>query len=268
MQKRNYDFVASIGEVCACAGILNNLSLRQESSPFDWVGCIEFKQRIEFILNGFKDFVGKEHLQFKGIVPHEPAKAQYVHTVYGTLFIHDFPSAQPLEKSWPTVHAKYERRARRFLEHLRTDRVLLVYIIHGDLKPQPLELLAKYMAQINQKYNTNKIDLLYILHNPALSMKDTVQKTADHVHYVEINNTPTMLTDEFLKLQGNIPIVSDVICHDVLNKSYQDYITVLGSRKRQILFSLARFVSCFCIFTEQRKDMRRYLFRKIMDWIS
>lgn len=266
MTKRNYDFVASLGENCACAGLLNNLSLRQESSPFDWVGCIEFKQRIAFILNGFTDFISKKYLKCLGQNPEEPSKDSYIHTLYGTKFLHDFPAGQPLEKSLPAIEAKYARRAARFLNHLRKDKTLLVYIAK---EPLPQDLLAQSITAINQKYAPNKIALLYIEHNPALSMQQTVEKTiGETLYHVQLNNTPTNHTDAFLNLQGNIPVVSDVICRYALGNTYQNYVAVFCSRKRRILFGMARFATCFCVFTEQRKDLRRYLFRKIVDWIS
>ena len=265
MSKRNFDFVASFGETCACAGLLNNLSLRQESSPFDWVGFIDFRQRTNLVLNGFTDFMAKKYLKRLGVNEANPNKDSYVHTLYGTKIIHDFPSNVPLDKSWPAINAKYQRRIKRFLNHLRKDKTLLVHIAP---EPIPQDLLLQCITDINKKY-TDKIALLYIEHNPALSMTQTVEKTiGENLFWVQVNNTPTVLTDAFLKLQGNIPVVSDVICRYALGRTYQEYVTVFLSRKRKILFGLTRFATCFCIFTEQRKDLRRYLFRKIVDWLS
>lgn len=266
MGKRNFDFVASIGEICATAGILNNLSLRQESSPLDWVGFIDFPTRIKLIINGFPDFMAKKYLKRLGINEANPDKDSYVHTLYGTKIIHDFPSNQPLDQSWPAINAKYERRIKRFLNHLRKDKTLLVYVAAD---PLPQELLSQSINAINQKYAPNKIALLYIEHNPNLSMTQTVEKTiGDNLFWVQLNNTPTVLTDAFLKLQGNIPVVNDVVCRYALGTPYQHYVDVFCSRKRQVLFSITRLLVLVCPFSEQRKDWRRFLYRKIIDWLS
>lgn len=262
---KNYDFVASLGENCACAGLLNTLYLRRESSPFDWVTNIEFKQRIKLVLNNFPNFVNKKYLKFLGQNPEEPAKDSYVHTLYGTTFLHDFPSGQPLEKSLPAIDAKYARRALRFSNHLRKEKTLLVYIAKD---PLPQELLVQSTTAINQKYHSNKIALLYIEHNPTLSMTQTIEKTiGNNLFWVQLNNTPTDNTDAFLRLQGNIPTVNDVICRYVWGNTYAYYVKVFCSRKRKVLFGVARLAACFCVFTKPRKALRRYLFCKIVDWL-
>lgn len=265
MGKRRYKFVASFGENCACAGRLMDLAIRQESSPFDWLRSIPFKNRVKLICEEFADFLNKQYLENLGVNSDQPEYNVYLHKLYGTEFLHDFPSSKSLEESLPLIKAKYTRRIKRFIKHLKTDTTLLVFISN---RQHPLKMLTEGIKAINKKYNSSDIALLYIEHNPTLSMSQTEEKTiGKNLYYIQINNSPTNNKNAFLQLQGNIPIINDIICRYALGITYERYCKVFNSNKRKILFGLAKLFSYFYLNSERRHDIRWTLYNEILNYL-
>ena len=78
----NYDFIASLGEMCACAKLLSKLFIRQEAGPFDWICGISFTRRIQLILKDFPDFLNEKHLQKSEVTNPDENYDVYVHQLY------------------------------------------------------------------------------------------------------------------------------------------------------------------------------------------
>ncbi|MBP5616555.1 MAG: hypothetical protein J6X06_02010 [Elusimicrobiaceae bacterium] len=261
----HYEFIASIGENCACAELLNKLSLRQESSPFDWIRGSSLSQRIQLILNDFSNFLNEKYLT--KIETNNPKEEHdmYRHQLYGTEFLHDFPKNIELKNTLPIVQHKYNRRIFRFQRHLCQEKVLLVFIskhAHSET------FLISSVESLNQKYPNAEISLLYIEHNPKLAMTKTIEKVfKKRIYYVQLNNSPVDSSTDFLILQGNIPLVNDVICRYSMGISYKEYRLILDSIKYKILRALAQFCSCFIPFQKHRKKMRQFLFKQSFNYM-
>ena len=255
----NYDFIASLGEMCACAKLLSKLFIRQEAGPFDWICGISFTRRIQLILKDFPDFLNEKHLQkSEGTNPDENYDV-YVHQLYGTRFLHDFPRGKNLLQSLPTVQDRYKRRIARFQNHLRTGKVLLIFITKTS---HDKSILLKGMEELNEMNSTNQISLLYMEHNPALSMTETIEKTiGKNLYYVQLNNSAT---NSSVAWQGNIPMISDIMCRYCRGISYKEYLTKVNSLKIKFAFGLVRFCSCGIPFGKWRKRIRQYIFSQIV----
>jgi len=199
--------------------------------------------------------------------PNAPIHGIYIHKKYGTEFLHDFPSNIELAKALPPIYERYKRRISHFLAHFRQKQKILLVFISSD--KQDLNLLQSYIAALNKKYFPAQIFLLYITHNATLSMEQTIETSlGENCYYVQINNSATNHADSFLALQGNIPLVSDIICRYARGITYKKFLSTLHSFKYKFLFAAAQFYSCFSFFKQQRKKRRRLLFNQIIDQID
>lgn len=260
MEKR-YDFIASLGEDCACAKILSKLFIRREAGPFDWICGIPFSRRMSLILRDFPNFLNEKYLKKeKGKHPDKNYDL-YVHQMYGTRFLHDFPRNIDLSKSLPAIQKKYNRRISRFQSHLRKEKVLLVFV---SKTPYDKSLLIESMKALNKGNNTGKVSLLYLEHNPCLTMTETIEKTLEeNLYYVQLNNSPTKPNSPW---QGNVPLLSNLMCQYCLGISYEEYLSKMNSLKSRISLALVLFLSCFIPLPKFRRKIRRYLIGQVVDY--
>ena len=177
MQKKfKYDIIYSIGRDCSCAIYLQKQGLRILSGPFDWLTNVnDIKDRLNFILNDFNDFLNLEDLKF---LPKDPnvfndeACDYYENLCNGFYYYHDFPKNVSLNDAFPQVKEKYDRRIRRFMYNLKTKKeVLLVWFSHI---PTADEAIIPLCEQICQKYN-KQIDFL-VIENDDTKNDDEIEK--------------------------------------------------------------------------------------------
>lgn len=117
-----YDHFISLGYFCEVAKDLEELGLRDASSPFDW--CIsDFEGVIKAINNNFEDFMNLENLQQS-----VRFRQHYLDTKYGVFFFHDFSKYISLEKQQDKIKKKYVRRIERFYESIKSPTLFFRYI--------------------------------------------------------------------------------------------------------------------------------------------
>ncbi len=132
MSKENikkYDFIASLGAICACSYALRSKNLQDYSYPFDWIGRCSLKGRIELLLNKFDDWMHIEDMEIIGKLYHPFNCDIYRSTKTGLTYNHDFPLNVPLEESFPEVKARYDRRTSRMVKMVeQSKKILFVYV--------------------------------------------------------------------------------------------------------------------------------------------
>ena len=128
-KKESYDLIFSMGGACSCTSTLRALELQDFSYPFDWIGGLTLKERIELMLSGFKDWFHIEDFEKKGERLHPQPCDIYINNKTTLLYVHDFALHMPLEKSFPVVKARYDRRTSRLLKNIETaKKILIVYV--------------------------------------------------------------------------------------------------------------------------------------------
>lgn len=158
-QYKNY---ISLGYFCEVAKDLEQLGLRNTSSPFDW--CISnFQDNIKAIDNGFWGFMEYKNLEQSTLI-----RSHYRDRVYHIYFFHDFSQYKTLEQQYRTVKDKYNRRITRFLKNIQEPTLFFRYISSEltDEAGKSLELKfieenQLYINDVIKRYNP-KNEIIYI----------------------------------------------------------------------------------------------------------
>lgn len=169
----NYDYVISMGAACFVATELNELKLRNMSSPFDWLIGGNFSERADILVNKFERFIEFEDLvEIHGSFVSKHFKAYYnVRT--GIRFLHDFNKISSLEESWQGVNEKYKRRIDRLLEILdKSNRILMIYMeppIDSNLPCENQSIIDSF-EKISNRFEA-ELKLVYFSQNSKSQSK-------------------------------------------------------------------------------------------------
>ena len=190
---RIYDVVFGLGEACSCSDALRKADLQIVSYPMDWIFGASFTDRVQIVASGFKDFFEAKDLVCKG--PNGKTDI-YANELNGLVFNHDFPMNVPLEKAYPSVREKYDRRINRLLSNIRgAKRALAVYIETPNC-PQKLtdvQVLKDGHKTLSEAFPNTVIDLLYLSNNPDIPFENreyvhiTPFITKINVHYKSLS---------------------------------------------------------------------------------
>jgi hypothetical protein len=177
-----YDCIFSLGEVCFCANYLRAMRLRKFSAPFDWVAGATFTERMNFLLNDFEDFFNKEDLVYHGKREYpEPCDIYYNQRTH-IVFNHDFPLLKSFDEQFPKVKERYNHRINSLYKRInKSKKVLIVYMEQAETKSgiSSDEELCALMEELNHKFPTTHIDLMYIRHNEEMPDDEYWQKRID-----------------------------------------------------------------------------------------
>ena len=169
---RTYDLALGLGNACSCTQTLREADLQFLSFPFDWVilsGTDDLRRRVETIANGFAGWFEKDDLERIGV--YEPGnKDIYRNNATGTIFNHEFRRNEDLDRAYPAVRAKYDRRIRRFLELLSSSREILVLRVDrpDQVPPTSEEECREALRRLRELYPSARFEMLH------LAMKDGV----------------------------------------------------------------------------------------------
>lgn len=153
----------SLGNTCGVAYQLQQLGLRQNAYPFDWLLSQNINGVIDLITSDFSDILNPKNIVYKSLTNNFPLldddwkeekdkTLRVVDTKYKLTFMHDFQDKSDLEN----VIIKYKRRCDRFMSVMSNPDVIkkIFRVSHQDECAQ-LELLEKYFIQHN--YSNFKI---------------------------------------------------------------------------------------------------------------
>ena len=142
MERKQYDFIFSLGAACSCSQSLRLAGLQFASYPFDWLYGGTVATRVRGLVDGVDAWFDEGSLEKHGM-PWKLAHEPYRNVENGIVFKHDFDWNRPLAESLPAVREKYARRLGRLRERISASRsVLAVWVTTPTTKaPSDAELL-------------------------------------------------------------------------------------------------------------------------------
>jgi Putative papain-like cysteine peptidase (DUF1796) len=160
--QNQYDEVVGLGYSCQIAYQIGENGYRKYAYPFDWITS-NFNGLILFIANRGAGFLEWGNFTTSGLIK---GTSTYSTTdnVYGFILIHDF--YWPLEKSYPIIKAKYDRRIQRFFNLLNSDKRVL--FIRLDLSRSE----AEYLDQLLASQFPNLSYTILVLNNDIRAQRD------------------------------------------------------------------------------------------------
>lgn len=248
--KKKYNIIYSLGADCACAIYLNKNDLRKTSGPFDWLTHAPLANRLELIIQDFKDFFNFEDVKLlprDGPIPHDEYYDYYENLKNSFYYYHDFPKSIPLETAFKTAKEKYQRRISRFTKNIvASEKVLLVWLAHNHVTHD--DLIKDLCHQITQKYNKN-IDFLLIEND------ETKKNGAVEVIHIASNITKyKMLTAA--KEENGLP--TTLGNEDNCNKIFEQLEIIEPLYLKILNGSYAIAIKTLCLFIPN-KEIRRWL---------
>lgn len=183
--KQNHTYIKyiSLGCNCAIAYQLQQMNLRDQAYPFDWILSPDI---IPCLQDDFKDFLNPEYLRWKGTSSNFPilnedwmdntdstndhSIARVHHTKYKIIFLHDFvPTDDPINRidQITKINSKYQRRINRFREIMKNSTVLknCYRLTHSD-DDDGSQLMKIDQVFQDLKYLNYQIIPIYTLHHP------------------------------------------------------------------------------------------------------
>jgi len=186
---KSYDLIFSMGEACCCATILKRCGLRNYSYPFDWMFGGTFDSRMNLLYKEFENFLRIEDMQYCGSRQDPEPCDIYCNKKTDLVFNHDFKINTPLEKSFPIVKTKYDRRIKRLLNVFsqKNKNVLIVYMELPESQSNPKcdSEIIEITDKLNNKFCAN-VELFYVAHDETIANSE--------YHYKKISPKVTKIT--------------------------------------------------------------------------
>lgn len=234
---------------------LKRWHIRTASLPFDWIGREPngLAVAVRLICDGFKGFLEKEALEPRPN-RHRPniddrETDYYLDRGTGMLVYHDFPAGVPLDESYPSVRAKYDRRIARMYRMLDgAKRVLLVY--HTPMEHPSDEEMGRQLGQMRARFPGKRIDLLVIEEAAGLGGVE-IGSPADGICHVRC----------CLYAQKTDRVMGDLAVGDRVYSMIRCKGMWWNRLRPRLLRAWGNFISAFCIGRETR-HRRRERFRQ------
>lgn len=200
-----------IGRGCHTAMHMNLLGIRKFSYPMDWVipksNNEIFETRIEYLINGFKNFISKEDLELLNPVNNIcNDKRIYYNKFSGLIFGHDFFANKTFDSQFNIIKSKYNKWAKRCIRHIKNAKVVnLIYMtntwnhigeINTNVSP---EMLKSLLFRLKKKYPKQIFNFLIFTHNPELE-KMQIEKNIITENIVEYKSNHLYTQDDSLSL--------------------------------------------------------------------
>lgn len=203
MRNLSFQNYISLGAFCDVAGDLEKLGLRNQSSPFDW-GISSFPEIIQLIENGFNDFMNINNL-YQDI--HN--RNHYKDIKYNFYFFHDFNGYESLEKQYPKVKQKYDRRIERFFSSIKKPTLFFRYI---SSEPKVSDTTSVELKYIEDEY-TNILHILKRFNDEneiVFISDDTIQSNIVEIFHVHKDSNDAVVNDPILKNQQLYTLLNEV----------------------------------------------------------
>lgn len=162
-RKEEYEFIVSLGAACACSDIIRNCELQEFSYPFDWVYGSSLKERIQLIVNDFKDWFNKEDFQKIGQRLNPEPCDIYENKKTNIVYNHDFDLGITFEQAFSIAQARYKRRTDRMLKNIENSKdILFLYIdLPTQKNPYTFDYLTECISILQKKYPNKNITIKY-----------------------------------------------------------------------------------------------------------
>ena len=138
--------------------------------------------RCRILANRFERFIELQDLSYLHSQEGNPCDT-YHNNFNGINFNHDFLKGVPLEKSYPSVREKYDRRIHRLLSGIESSSsVLIVYLETPDNKPHDTDChLVEGYNMLEKAFPGTSIDILYICHS---TKKTSDEEVSSHIRRI------------------------------------------------------------------------------------
>lgn len=160
-EDKNFKHFISLGYFCSVALNLDELGLREFSSPFDWV-ISDFDYVLKAMENNFCDF-----MKFENLYQSRKHRERYYDALYKIWFYHDFNCKHSLASQYDSVYQKYQRRIARFKRVVCEPTLFIRYIVdnkkleNGQTELDFINTHKDYINSIIKLYNPNN-EILFI----------------------------------------------------------------------------------------------------------
>ena len=188
--KRKFDFAIGMGPACSCSQTLRKANAQYLSLPFDWIGPDygkvgwddDLRRRTDLICREFKDWLRPEDFTYRGDHPTN-GKGIYFNNVLSLIFTHDFPKGIPMEESFPSIKAKYERRIARLFGLLESSKnVLIARVDRPDLDYRtPIDDCHYAVRRLGEKFPQAKFHVILLQPQVGISFKNRIVEEVDEV---------------------------------------------------------------------------------------
>lgn len=214
---KKYDLIISLGEDCAATSSLRRNKLQLASFPFDWLTKASFSQRVDLLVSEFQNFLNIEDLKLlpKPENVRSDTKCDYYENVKtGFYHYHDFPTGVDIQKSFPVVKEKYERRIQRLYSNIaKSNKILFIWLSRDKVLSD--DLIIGYSSKLKQKFADRNVEVLILENNPRKTREDfVINDYARKISYNAFdnisdtmgnkNNTDDILNEYALSLKGYI----------------------------------------------------------------
>ena len=159
---KNYDFCFGCGFSCGVTQALRAANLQFASLPFDWTATPSFPKAARMAASDFAHWLDREDLELIDVRHSGINRRVYFNRRTGFGFVHDFSLFKSPDDAYAEVKAKYERRAERFRECLKSARTALAVCVEWPLLGRLRdETLAETKRVFETRFPGVKFDLLY-----------------------------------------------------------------------------------------------------------
>ena len=197
--QRIYDEVVSLGFNCHISSALRQLSLQHKTYPLDWGRVVEedtkdefgFRRKIEFLCTDFKDFINEEDLYIHDDMAHRPEEENMsvFNRFNGMHFNHDFPKGKTLDESYPFVKEKYDRRIKRLIDLINSNKKIC-FVFYAGLGQLPKAEII-YCVEIFKKMHPNaNVDFLFLQNDVNIGDDIVYEEISESVRHVSFYNHP------------------------------------------------------------------------------
>lgn len=159
--KEKYDLVFGMGSACGCATILHQVGLQLLSLPFDWIGLVDLRTRVDLVAKSFHGWMQEKDMEK---LPCDPLYGhdRYIDTATKLQYWHDFPSGCVLSEQLPKIKAKYDRRIAR-LDSLisKSKRILIVWMCdYRDAEPMCEREIRHCLETFSRRWPGRRFEML------------------------------------------------------------------------------------------------------------
>lgn len=167
----HFDIIIPIGYNCTIANVLNDVSLRGHSYPFDWV-FVKMYKVTEYFKTDFKDFFLREKLvqsdysgspasEKSGIISRKERDIIYVHDGH-------YQSLKTDDDFYTMQKNKYNRRVERLYNNLNSNKKILFAVLDQSMGVGDVN---NFLIEIKKKNFTAECKLL-IFTSPTSPLSD------------------------------------------------------------------------------------------------
>lgn len=185
-----YDLVFAIGATCHMATKLSAHKLRKFSNPFDGTGGMQsgefwsmpdvwrdsrFKEKIDSLCDGFKNYFNKKDLKFvsQWIDPNRDIPHRHVVNIRTHIrFLHLISTNVSPELQMPDIQARMQRRGKNLIDSIEKSKKILICWTHqiGDQRAQldatvPDKDIIDAIKKLKKKWPDKQFDMVFFEHD-------------------------------------------------------------------------------------------------------